>query len=187
MANVDETLTPATSRGAVTVISCAECGGDLRGHTHCVALDKSWHIAHFKCAQCSCMLFGFSYFLSEGSPYCEGCFKQKLGVICKKCSQPLLLNTPHLRVGLDAWHIECLRCFSCHNRVIGEFGLLDDEDIICLECLDHQGVTKGRYTQMNQYFMLSCAHYLSLLNLISRFKYTLLELLSNSCRATSYF
>eukprot|EP01083_Nonionella_stella_P000882 2506_1 len=82
------------------------------------ALDRAWHVGCFKCVECD-MGFGDgkSFKPVDGWPYCEKCYRDKMGLRCATCHE-VIDNAKVLRA-LDLYfHLECFVC-SVDDQAIG--------------------------------------------------------------------
>ncbi|TMS36490.1 hypothetical protein L596_003640 [Steinernema carpocapsae] len=66
--------------------ACAACDQPLHSGQVLLALDQSWHVWCFKCAECDVVLQG-EYMTHEGKPLCLRDYNLKHGVKCYECEK----------------------------------------------------------------------------------------------------
>uniref|UniRef100_A0A1I8AMW5 LIM zinc-binding domain-containing protein n=1 Tax=Steinernema glaseri TaxID=37863 RepID=A0A1I8AMW5_9BILA len=93
--------------------ACAACDQPLHTGQVLLALDQSWHVWCFKCAECDVVLQG-EYMTHEGKPLCLRDYNLKHGVKCYECDK--FIAGKVLQAGIYKFHPTCARCSRCGNH-----------------------------------------------------------------------
>ncbi|KAK0396881.1 hypothetical protein QR680_001897 [Steinernema hermaphroditum] len=93
--------------------ACAACDQPLHTGQVLLALDQSWHVWCFKCAECDAVLQG-EYMTHEGKPLCLRDYNVKHGVKCYECDK--FIAGKVLQAGIYKFHPTCARCSRCGNH-----------------------------------------------------------------------
>uniref|UniRef100_V9L321 Paxillin-like protein n=1 Tax=Callorhinchus milii TaxID=7868 RepID=V9L321_CALMI len=96
---------------------CAYCSGSILDKI-LTAMNKTWHPAHFFCAQCGEVFGKEGHHEKDGKPYCAKDFFNMFAPKCGSCDRPVTAN--YLSALNSVWHPECFVCRDC--RVSFESG-----------------------------------------------------------------
>ncbi|EYC11347.1 hypothetical protein Y032_0051g2159 [Ancylostoma ceylanicum] len=114
-------------------LRCEPCAGchkpiDKQNERSTLALGKSFHIEHFRCAKCDVAFMGAKHFEHNGKAYCKDDFMtvneprrekspyqsvllQLWAEYCPRCNQ--LLPDTSVNVLAKKWCVHCYRCLAC--------------------------------------------------------------------------
>ncbi|CAG9759708.1 unnamed protein product [Ceutorhynchus assimilis] len=95
---------------------CAHCNGPILDK--CVtALEKTWHVDHFFCAQCGKQFGEDGFHEREGKPYCHDDYFDMFAPKCGGCSRAIMEN--YISALGSQWHSDCFVCKECHQPFMG--------------------------------------------------------------------
>uniref|UniRef100_A0A0N5AUS3 Lipoma-preferred partner n=1 Tax=Syphacia muris TaxID=451379 RepID=A0A0N5AUS3_9BILA len=112
---------------------CSACGEAIaENRPGCRALEKTFHIACFKCDVCGKTLAGSSFYNVNGKPLCEADYTKTLEK-CAKCGE--VITERLLRASGSAYHPKCFVCTVCKKSLDNVQYTLDSENKIhCIPC-----------------------------------------------------
>ncbi|XP_076253212.1 paxillin isoform X1 [Rhynchophorus ferrugineus] len=98
---------------------CAYCNGPILDK--CVtALEKTWHMDHFFCAQCGKQFGEEGFHEREGKPYCRDDYFDMFAPKCGACNRAIMEN--YISALNSQWHPDCFVCRDCRQPfVAGSF------------------------------------------------------------------
>lgn len=96
------------------------------------ALEKTWHMEHFFCAQCGKQFGEEGFHEREGKPYCRDDYFDMFAPKCGACNRAIMEN--YISALNAQWHPDC---FVCRVRFF-----LNNFDYRCYKKM--QGTTKKR-------------------------------------------
>ncbi|XP_008192951.1 paxillin isoform X2 [Tribolium castaneum] len=95
---------------------CAYCNGPILDK--CVtALEKTWHMEHFFCAQCGKQFGEEGFHEREGKPYCRDDYFDMFAPKCGACNRAIMEN--YISALNAQWHPDCFVCRDCRQPFIG--------------------------------------------------------------------
>ncbi|XP_050310815.1 leupaxin isoform X2 [Anthonomus grandis grandis] len=95
---------------------CAYCNGPILDK--CVtALEKTWHMDHFFCAQCGKQFGEDGFHEREGKPYCRDDYFDMFAPKCGACNRAIMEN--YISALNSQWHPDCFVCRDCRQPFIG--------------------------------------------------------------------
>ncbi|XP_050509329.1 paxillin isoform X1 [Diabrotica virgifera virgifera] len=95
---------------------CAYCNGPILDK--CVtALEKTWHMDHFFCAQCGKQFGEEGFHEREGKPYCRDDYFDMFAPKCGGCNRAIMEN--YISALNAQWHPDCFVCRDCRQPFIG--------------------------------------------------------------------
>ncbi|CAG9860622.1 unnamed protein product [Phyllotreta striolata] len=95
---------------------CAYCNGPILDK--CVtALEKTWHMDHFFCAQCGKQFGEEGFHEREGKPYCRDDYFDMFAPKCGACNRAIMEN--YISALNAQWHPDCFVCRDCRQPFIG--------------------------------------------------------------------
>ncbi|RCN51686.1 LIM domain protein [Ancylostoma caninum] len=101
-------------------LRCEPCAGchrpiDKQNERSTLALGKSFHIEHFRCAMCDVAFMGAKHFEHSGKAYCKDDFMTLWAEFCHRCNQ--LLSDTSVNVLSKKWCVQCYRCLACDKAL----------------------------------------------------------------------
>ena len=78
------------------------------------ALEKTWHMEHFFCAQCGKQFGEEGFHEREGKPYCRDDYFDMFAPKCGACNRAIMEN--YISALNAQWHPDC---FVCRVSIIG--------------------------------------------------------------------
>jgi paxillin len=95
---------------------CAYCNGPILDK--CVtALEKTWHMEHFFCAQCGKQFGDEGFHEREGKPYCRDDYFDMFAPKCGACNRAIMEN--YISALNAQWHPDCFVCRDCRMPFSG--------------------------------------------------------------------
>lgn len=95
---------------------CAYCNGPILDK--CVtALEKTWHMEHFFCAQCGQQFGDDGFHERDGKPYCRNDYFDMFAPKCGGCNRPIMEN--YISALNGQWHPDCFVCRDCRQPFQG--------------------------------------------------------------------
>ncbi|XP_071057680.1 leupaxin isoform X2 [Onthophagus taurus] len=95
---------------------CAYCNGPILDK--CVtALEKTWHMEHFFCAQCGKQFGEEGFHEREGKPYCRDDYFDMFAPKCGSCNRAIMEN--YISALNAQWHPDCFVCRDCRQPFVG--------------------------------------------------------------------
>ncbi|XP_065156116.1 leupaxin isoform X2 [Atheta coriaria] len=95
---------------------CAYCNGPILDK--CVtALEKTWHMEHFFCAQCGKQFGDEGFHEREGKPYCRDDYFDMFAPKCGACNGAIMEN--YISALNAQWHPDCFVCRDCRQPFVG--------------------------------------------------------------------
>ncbi|CAH1969316.1 unnamed protein product [Acanthoscelides obtectus] len=95
---------------------CAYCNGPILDK--CVtALEKTWHMDHFFCAQCGKQFGEEGFHERDGKPYCRDDYFDMFAPKCGACNRAIMEN--YISALNSQWHPDCFVCRDCREPFIG--------------------------------------------------------------------
>lgn len=110
----------------------------------------NWHLKHFCCFDCDCILAGETYVMENDKPVCTPCYMKSYAVVrgslrlwggwklvpegeitrcycicsqkCSSCKKPVDPEAQRVSYGEHHWHAEpqCFQCSGCSKCLIGQ-------------------------------------------------------------------
>lgn len=115
---------------------CYGCDELIFTGEYTIAMNKSWHLGHFRCNECDVSITGKQFIVRDEKPVCVDCFDCRFANVCDHC---------HGKIGPDAkdvstaddrhWHEMCFLCELCRKplRSDGKFTFYK-EQVLCNDC-----------------------------------------------------
>lgn len=115
---------------------CYGCDELIFTGEYTIAMNKSWHLGHFRCNECDVSITGKQFIVRDEKPVCVDCFDCRFANVCDYC---------HGKIGPDAkdvstaddrhWHEMCFLCELCRKplRSDGKFTFYK-EQVLCNDC-----------------------------------------------------
>lgn len=82
---------------------------------------QSWHMKHFSCFDCDCLLGGERYIMRDGRPYCCKCFEHQYSEFCDTCGENIGVEQGQMSHEGQHWHAteKCFKCHTCQKSLLG--------------------------------------------------------------------
>merc|ERR1711935_151195 len=129
---------------------CDHCDEIIFADECTEAEGNHWHMRHFKCTGCSCILGGQRYIMREKKPFCTTCFESRFAECCHACHQPIGLDEGQMQYHGYHWHAtdRCFGCNTCNKSLIGLPFMPKNGAIFCSkDCADALNVTSSSQQQ----------------------------------------
>ncbi|NP_001232024.1 testin [Takifugu rubripes] len=97
----------------------------------------NWHLKHFCCFDCDCILAGETYVMENDKPVCTPCYMKSYAVKCSSCKKPVDPEAQRVSYGDHHWHAEpqCFQCSGCSKCLIGQRFMAAQGFLFCsVEC-----------------------------------------------------
>uniref|UniRef100_A0A4W5R2H4 Testin n=1 Tax=Hucho hucho TaxID=62062 RepID=A0A4W5R2H4_9TELE len=116
---------------------CGGCDELIFSNEYTQAEDQNWHLKHFCCFDCDCVLAGETYVMENNKPVCKPCYLKSHAVVCTACQNPVEPEAQRVSTGGFYWHAEpqCFQCSCCAKCLIGERFMAIQGMLFCsVEC-----------------------------------------------------
>ncbi|KAM4573252.1 testin [Odontesthes bonariensis] len=116
---------------------CAGCDELIFSNEYTQAEGQNWHLKHFCCFECDCILAGETYVMEKDKPVCTPCYMKNYAVKCSACQNPVEPEAQRVSYGEHHWHAEphCFKCSGCTKCLIGQRFMAVQKFLFCsVEC-----------------------------------------------------
>lgn len=116
---------------------CGGCDELIFSNEYTQAEDQNWHLKHFCCFECDCVLAGETYVMEGDKPVCKPCYMSNYAVKCSACQGPVEPEAQRVSYGEHHWHAEprCFRCAGCSASLVGQRFMVAQGFLFCsVEC-----------------------------------------------------
>ncbi|KAI4894861.1 hypothetical protein NFI96_019173 [Prochilodus magdalenae] len=116
---------------------CGGCDELIFSNEYTQAEGQNWHLKHFCCFDCDCVLAGETYVMENDKPVCKPCYMKNHAVHCTACQKPIEPEAQRVSYGEHHWHAEpeCFRCSGCSKCLTGQrFMALQGKLLCSVEC-----------------------------------------------------
>lgn len=116
---------------------CGGCDELIFSNEYTQAEGQNWHLKHFCCFDCDCVLAGETYVMEKEKPVCKPCYMKNHAVCCVACQKPIEPESQRVSYGEHHWHAEpqCFQCAGCSKCLVGQrFMVLQGKLICSVEC-----------------------------------------------------
>ncbi|KAF6735221.1 Testin [Oryzias melastigma] len=116
---------------------CGGCDKLIFSNEYTQAEGQNWHLKHFCCFDCDCILAGETYVMENEKPICRPCYMKNYAVKCSSCQTAV--DPEAQRVSYDTlhWHAQpqCFKCSGCSKGLIGQRFMVVQGFVFCsVEC-----------------------------------------------------
>ncbi|KAM8861203.1 testin [Synchiropus picturatus] len=116
---------------------CAGCDELIFSNEYTQAEGQNWHLKHFCCFDCDCILAGETYVMEKDKPVCTMCYMKNYAVKCATCQNPVDPEAQRVSYGDYHWHAEpsCFKCSGCDKCLVGQRFMALKGFLVCsVEC-----------------------------------------------------
>ncbi|XP_053741507.1 testin [Synchiropus splendidus] len=116
---------------------CAGCDELIFSNEYTQAEGQNWHLKHFCCFDCDCILAGETYVMEKDKPVCTTCYMKNYAVKCATCQKPVDPEAQRVSYGDYHWHAEpsCFKCSGCDKCLVGQRFMALKGFLVCsVEC-----------------------------------------------------
>lgn len=129
---------------------CFGCDELIFTGEYTIAMNKCWHLGHFRCNECDVSITGKQFIVKDEKPVCADCFDRRFANECDYCHNKIGPDSKDVYTADDRhWHEMCFKCDMCRKplRSDGKFTFYKDQ-ILCIDC----------YTNNFQKMCEGCGH-----------------------------
>ncbi|XP_029993317.1 LOW QUALITY PROTEIN: testin [Sphaeramia orbicularis] len=116
---------------------CAGCDELIFCNEYTQAEGQNWHLKHFCCFDCDCVLAGETYVMENDKPVCKPCYMKNHAVKCSSCQNVVDPEAQRVSYGEHHWHAEpqCFKCSGCSKCLMGQRFMAVQAFLFCsVEC-----------------------------------------------------
>ncbi|KAL4659474.1 testin-like [Arapaima gigas] len=116
---------------------CGGCDELIFSNEYTQAEGQNWHLKHFCCFDCDCVLAGETYVMEKDKPICKPCYMKSHAAHCSTCGAAVEPEAQRVTYGDHSWHAEptCFRCAGCSKCLIGQRFMAVQAKLFCsVEC-----------------------------------------------------
>uniref|UniRef100_A0A3Q1G4Y7 Testin n=1 Tax=Acanthochromis polyacanthus TaxID=80966 RepID=A0A3Q1G4Y7_9TELE len=116
---------------------CGGCDELIFSNEYTQAEGQNWHLKHFCCFDCDCILAGETYVMENDKPVCTTCYMKNYAVKCSACQNAVEPEAQRVSYGEHHWHAEpqCFKCSGCSKCLIGQRFMAVQNFLFCsMEC-----------------------------------------------------
>uniref|UniRef100_A0A3B3U5V7 Testin n=1 Tax=Poecilia latipinna TaxID=48699 RepID=A0A3B3U5V7_9TELE len=116
---------------------CGGCDELIFSNEYTQAEGQNWHLKHFCCFDCDCILAGETYVMENDKPICKPCYMKNYAVKCASCQKAVEPEAQRVSYGEHHWHAEpdCFKCSGCTKCLIGQRFMAVKNCLFCsVEC-----------------------------------------------------
>ncbi|XP_043944635.1 testin [Protopterus annectens] len=116
---------------------CAGCDELIFSNEYTQAEGQNWHLKHFCCFDCDCILAGEIYVMVDNKPICKPCYVKTHAVICQGCQNAVDPEMQRVTYNNYNWHAapECFQCSCCSKCLVGQKFMPVEGMLFCsVEC-----------------------------------------------------
>lgn len=116
---------------------CAGCDELIFSNEYTQAEDQNWHLKHFCCFDCDCVLAGEIYVMVNDKPTCKPCYVKNHAAVCQGCRNAIDPETQRVSYNNFHWHAseECFVCSCCRKSLTGQKFMPIEGMVFCsVEC-----------------------------------------------------
>ncbi|XP_028670319.1 testin [Erpetoichthys calabaricus] len=101
---------------------CGGCDELIFSNEYTQAEGQNWHLKHFCCFDCDCVLAGEIYVMVNEKPVCKPCYVKNHAAVCRSCQDAVDPEAQRVTYGDFTWHAttECFQCSCCSKCLIGQ-------------------------------------------------------------------
>lgn len=116
---------------------CGGCDELIFSNEYTQAEGQNWHLKHFCCFDCDCILAGETYVMEKDKPICKPCYMKNYAVKCASCQKAVEPEAQRVSYGDHHWHAEpdCFKCSGCSKCLVGQRFMAVKNCLFCsVEC-----------------------------------------------------
>ncbi|XP_006633334.1 testin [Lepisosteus oculatus] len=116
---------------------CGGCDELIFSNEYTQAEGQNWHLKHFCCFDCDCVLAGETYVMVNEKPVCRPCYMKSHAARCNGCQNAVEPEAQRVTYGSFNWHAEpeCFQCSCCSKCLVGQRFMAVEGMLFCsVEC-----------------------------------------------------
>ncbi|XP_062246166.1 testin [Platichthys flesus] len=116
---------------------CGGCDELIFSNEYTQAEEQNWHLKHFCCFDCDCILAGETYVMENEKPVCRPCYMKNYAVKCSACQAAMEPEAQRVSYGEHQWHAapQCFKCSGCSKCLVGQRFMAQQGFLFCsVEC-----------------------------------------------------
>lgn len=116
---------------------CAGCDELIFSNEYTQAEGQNWHLKHFCCFDCDCILAGETYVMENDKPICKPCYMKNYAAMCSSCQKAVEPEDQRVSYGDHHWHAapDCFKCSGCSKCLMGQRFMAVKAFLFCsVEC-----------------------------------------------------
>uniref|UniRef100_A0A8C6WL48 Testis derived transcript (3 LIM domains) n=1 Tax=Neogobius melanostomus TaxID=47308 RepID=A0A8C6WL48_9GOBI len=94
---------------------------------------QDWHLKHFCCFDCDCVLAGETYVMENNKPICRSCYMRNYALKCASCQTAIEPEAERVSYSALCWHAqpECFKCAGCSQCIMGKRFMVVQNRLFC--------------------------------------------------------
>ncbi|KAM7002234.1 testin isoform 1-T1 [Tautogolabrus adspersus] len=116
---------------------CGGCDELIFSNEYTQAEGQNWHLKHFCCFDCDCILAGETYVMENDKPICKPCYMKNYAAKCSSCQKEVEPEDQRVTYGEHHWHAapDCFKCSGCSKCLVGQRFMAVKAFLFCsVEC-----------------------------------------------------
>lgn len=116
---------------------CGGCDELIFCNEYTQAEGQDWHLKHFCCFDCDCVLAGETYVMENDKPICRNCYMRNYAMKCASCQIAIEPEAERVSYGALCWHAQpqCFKCSGCSQCIMGKRFMVAQGHLLCsVEC-----------------------------------------------------
>lgn len=116
---------------------CGGCDELIFCNEYTQAEGQNWHLKHFCCFDCDCILAGETYVMENDKPVCTACYMKNYAAKCVSCQKLVEPEEQRVSYGEHQWHAapDCFKCSGCSKCMMGQRFMVVQAHVFCsVEC-----------------------------------------------------
>lgn len=112
---------------------CAGCDELIFCNEYTQAEGQDWHLKHFCCFDCDCVLAGETYVMEKDKPICRACYMNNYAMKCASCQIPIEPEAERVSYSDLCWHAQpqCFKCSGCSQCIMGKRFMVVQKHLFC--------------------------------------------------------
>uniref|UniRef100_A0AAV2L4X6 Testin n=1 Tax=Knipowitschia caucasica TaxID=637954 RepID=A0AAV2L4X6_KNICA len=112
---------------------CGGCDELIFCNEYTQAEGQDWHLKHFCCFDCDCVLAGETYVMEAERPVCKPCYMNNYAMKCASCQSAIEPEAQRVSYGASCWHAQpqCFQCSGCSQCLMGKRFMAVNNHLFC--------------------------------------------------------
>lgn len=112
---------------------CGGCDELIFCNEYTQAEGQDWHLKHFCCFDCDCVLAGETYVMENDKPICRSCYMKNYAMKCASCQVAIEPEAERVSYGALCWHAQpqCFKCSGCSQCIMGKRFMVAQNHLFC--------------------------------------------------------